>query len=343
MGLLAGGILTEAINWHWIFFINVPIAIVTAVLRRTPDGVATRASASAAATDVPGAVLITSSLMLGVYTIVKPAAEQGWTDSQTLLLSAVSLGAARGLHLARGHREEPADPARASSGRATSPARTSSRRSASPGCSRCSSWARSTWSGSSATTRSRSASRSCPRRSRWASCPRATPSGLVTRFGARRTLIPGLVLIMGSLALFTRAPVDGSWVEHVLPVMLLLGFGAGMAFPALMNLAMSDVEQSEAGLASGLVNTTAQVGAALGLAVLATLSASHSDDLIADGEATAQALTSGYHLAFWVGAALVLAAIVAALTVLKPDAAGGQEHAGELEASATEVEYSEAA
>ncbi len=130
---------------------------------------------------------------------------------------------------------------------------------------------------------------------------------LVTRFGARHTLVPGLFLIMCSLALFTRAPVGGSWVEHVLPVMLLLGFGAGMAFPALMNLAMSDVEQSEAGLASGLVNTTAQVGAALGLAVLATLSSEHSDSLIADGEPTQQALTSGYHFAFWIGAALVLA------------------------------------
>ncbi len=142
---------------------------------------------------------------------------------------------------------------------------------------------------------------------------------LVTRFGARRTLIPGLVLILGALALFTRAPVDGSWVEHVLPVMLLLGFGAGMAFPALMSLAMSGVERDQAGLASGLVNTTAQVGAALGLAVLATVSASHSDGKIADGVASAQALTDGYHLSFWIGAALVLAAIVAAITVLTPD------------------------
>jgi len=77
---------------------------------------------------------------------------------------------------------------------------------------------------------------------------------LVMRFGARHTLIPGLVLILGALALFTRAPVDGSWVEHILPVMLLLGFGAGMAFPALMSLAMSDVDRSEAGLASRLVH-----------------------------------------------------------------------------------------
>ena len=162
---------------------------------------------------------------------------------------------------------------------------------------------------------------------------------LVTRFGARRTLIPGLVLIMCALALFTRAPVGGSWVEHVLPVMLLLGFGAGTAFPALMSLAMSGVERHEAGLASGLVNTTAQVGASLGLAVLATVAASRSDDLIAGGEATAQALTSGYHLAFWIGAALVGGAIIAALTILTPDERADDE----VELPAAEPAYSEAA
>ena len=96
---------------------------------------------------------------------------------------------------------------------------------------------------------------------------------LIMRFGARRTLLPGLVLIVVGLALFTRAPVDGSYVQHVLPVMILLGLGIGVCFPALMTLAMSGATQEDAGLASGLVNTTAQVGGALGLAVLATLSA----------------------------------------------------------------------
>ena len=105
---------------------------------------------------------------------------------------------------------------------------------------------------------------------------------LITRFGARTTLLPGLVLTAASLALFTRAPVDGSYTEHVLPVMILLGLGAGLAFPALMTLAMSGATPDDAGLASGLVNTSAQVGGALGLAVLATLSGSRSESL-ADG------------------------------------------------------------
>jgi MFS family permease len=144
---------------------------------------------------------------------------------------------------------------------------------------------------------------------------------LIMRFGPRTTLIPGLVLILAGLALFTRAPVGGSYVEHVLPVMVLLGTGAGVSFPALMTLAMSGATREDAGLASGLVNTTAQVGAALGLAVLATLSASRSRTLAGDGHSAAAALTGGYHFAFWIAAALVLATIVVATTVLRPDTA----------------------
>jgi fucose permease len=167
---------------------------------------------------------------------------------------------------------------------------------------------------------------------------------LIMRFGAKTTLIPGLTLIMAGLLLFTQAPVDGDYVTDVLPVMVLLGLGAGLSFPALMTLAMSGATQSDAGLASGLVNTTLQVGGAVGLAVLATLSATRSDNLIADGESTASALTSGYHLAFLIGAFLVLAALVVAFTVLQPEEQAAQELAEESEAGpAAEPVYSEAA
>jgi MFS family permease len=132
-------------------------------------------------------------------------------------------------------------------------------------------------------------------------------------------LVPGLALILLGLILFTRAPVHGGYVEHVLPVMVLIGTGAGVCFPSLMTLAMAGATPEDAGLASGLVNTTAQVGGAIGLAVLATLSSTRSDHLIAAGHPRAEALTSGYHLAFWVGAALVGAAIAVALTVLRPE------------------------
>jgi MFS family permease len=142
---------------------------------------------------------------------------------------------------------------------------------------------------------------------------------LVMRFGARKLVLAGLALFMAGLALFTRAPIDGEYALDILPVMVLLGIGAGLCFPALMTLAMSGATPSDAGLASGLINTTAQVGGALGLAVLATLSASRSGALIGAGEPTAAALTSGYHLAFGIGAGLVLVAIAVAMTVLEPE------------------------
>jgi sugar phosphate permease len=137
------------------------------------------------------------------------------------------------------------------------------------------------------------------------------------RFGARATLLPGLFLIVAGLALFARAPVDGSYVVDVLPVMLLLGVGAGLSFPSLMTLAMSGATQSDSGLASGLVNTSLQVGGALGLAVLATLSSTRTENLLADGEGRASALTGGYHLAFIIAASLVAVAVVVATTVLQ--------------------------
>ncbi len=150
---------------------------------------------------------------------------------------------------------------------------------------------------------------------------------LIMRFGARRTLIPGLVAIAAGLALFTRAPVHGSYARDVLPTMILLGAGIGSAFPALMKLAMSGATPSDAGLASGLVNTTVQVGGALGLAVVATLAATRTNQLLASGHSTAAALTGGYQLAFEVGAGLIVAALAVALTVLAPERQLSGEHA----------------
>jgi MFS family permease len=166
------------------------------------------------------------------------------------------------------------------------------------------------------------------------------------RFGARTTLLPGMVLIVIGLVLFSLAPVDGSYVLNILPVMIVLGFGVGAGFPALMSLAMSGATHEDAGLASGLVNTTAQVGGALGLAVLATVSATHSDNLIGGGEARASALTSGYHLAFLIGAALVGVAIAVAALVLEPEKqaeAGAAQEPHAERRPCDEPAYSEAA
>ena len=164
---------------------------------------------------------------------------------------------------------------------------------------------------------------------------------LIMRFGARTTLIPGLILIGLGLALFARVPVDGEYVRDILPAGVLLGAGVGTAFPTLMTLAMSGATQSDAGLASGLVNTTAQVGAAIGLAVLATLSETRTENLLAEGEDRLAALTGGYHVGFIVGAALVGIAIVVAVTVLR-EARPAMHPAAEAEPDETEFAKAEA-
>jgi MFS family permease len=135
---------------------------------------------------------------------------------------------------------------------------------------------------------------------------------LMMRFGPRTTLIPGLVLIAAGLGLYARVPVHGHYLTDVLPAGLLMGTGVGVSMAALMTLAMSGVEPHQAGLASGLVNTTAQVGGALGLAVLATLSTTRTGSALASGASPHAALTAGYHLGFVVGALLVVAAIAIA-------------------------------
>jgi MFS family permease len=140
------------------------------------------------------------------------------------------------------------------------------------------------------------------------------------RFGERAVLIPGLALIVAGLAWLTRVPVDAGYVVDLMPSMVLLGVGAGLSFPALSTLAMSGATAHDAGLASGLLNTTVQVGGAFGLAVLATLSSEETAGRLADGESPASALTAGYTLAFTVAAVLLVVAIaVAAVVLQKPE------------------------
>jgi EmrB/QacA subfamily drug resistance transporter len=332
IGLLAGGVLTEAINWHWIFFINIPIGIGTALaankLVARDQGLGFDKG-----TDIPGAVLITSSLMLGVYTIVGPAAEDGWGNSTTLLLGAIS-AALLALFIVRQTRAaNPLMPLRMFRSRNVSGANVVQALTIAGmfGMFFLGSLYMQQVLGYDALEIG------------LAFLPTTLAMGimsirfsdrLINRFGPKNVLIPGLTLIGLGLALFTNTPVDGEYVQNVLPPMLLLGIGAGSSFTALMTLAMSGSTQEDAGLASGLVNTTAQVGAALGLAVLATLSATRTENLIADGSGEAEALVGGYHLAFWIGAALVAIAIaVAAIVIEAPEAVPGHDEVPEGEGS----------
>jgi MFS family permease len=154
---------------------------------------------------------------------------------------------------------------------------------------------------------------------------------LVMRFGIKPPLATGLGLAaLGSL-LFARAPVDGNFVMDVLPPMILLGIGAGMAFNPVLLAAMSDVEPTEAGLASGFVNTSFMMGGALGLAVLASAAAARTDTLLASGESQAAALTGGYHVAFLIGAVFALAAAAIGGLFLRHGAYAGAHEGPEPE------------
>jgi EmrB/QacA subfamily drug resistance transporter len=315
IGLLVGGAITQAVNWHWIFFVNIPIGIVTAavatrVLKRQP-GIGFENGA-----DVPGAVLITSSLMLGVYTIVKPAADYGWGSGRTLGLAAGSVALLVAFIVREARAANPLIPLGIFRSRNVSGANAVQALAVAGmfGMFFLGALYLQRILGYDAL---QTGLAFLPATLVMAWMSLGYSQKLIMRFGARSTLIPGLALIAASLALFAQAPVDGDYIVNVLPVMVLLGAGAGVSFPALMTLAMSGATPSDAGLASGLVNTTVQVGGALGLAVLATLSATRSQDLVASGDSQAAALTGGYHLAFLIGAALVVAAIGVATVVLQ--------------------------
>jgi MFS family permease len=151
---------------------------------------------------------------------------------------------------------------------------------------------------------------------------------LVMRFGLRIPLAAGLGLAALGLVLFARAPVDGNFVVDVLPAMILLGIGAGTAFNPVLLAAMSDVPPEEAGLASGVVNTSFMMGGALGLAVLASLAARRTDTLLASGESQIDALAGGYHIAFLLGAICAAAAATIGGLLLRRGAyADAHEHA----------------
>jgi EmrB/QacA subfamily drug resistance transporter len=317
IGLLAGGVLTQSINWHWIFFVNIPIGVATAGLAlRLLDR--DRGIGFGRGADVLGALLSTAALMLLVYTIVKPAAEDGWGSGRTLGLGAAALGLLVAFLVREATARNPLVPLRIFRSRNVAGANAIQALVVAGMFGMF-------FLGALYLQQVRGYD---PLEIGLAFLPTTLVMGtlslryserLITRFGARPTLVPGLALVMAGLVLFTRAPVDGDYTTHVLPVMLMIGAGVALAFPALMTLAMSGATPSDAGLASGLVNTTVQVGGALGLAVLATFAATRTGSLHAAGESTAAALNGGYHLAYLIGAGLVLVAIAVAVVVLEPE------------------------
>ena len=329
IGLLLGGVLTESINWHWIFFVNVPVGIATAVLavRLLKHD---RGSGFGEGADALGAFLITAALMLLVFTIVDPAAKEGWGSGRTLAFLAGSIALLIAFVVRESTARNPLIPLRVFRRRNTSGANAIQLITVPAMFGMF-------FLGALYMERVLAYS---PLEIGLAFLPATLSMGLlslryterlVTRFGARSVMIVGIALTAAGLLLFTQAPTDATYLTQIFPVMMLLGVGAGTSFPALVTLAMADATPQDAGLVSGLVNTTAQVGGALGLAVLATAAASRTESLTDAGRATAEALNGGYHLAYLIGAALLGAALLVAVFVLRPSEPLAQhpEHAAD--------------
>jgi EmrB/QacA subfamily drug resistance transporter len=315
IGVLLGGILTDLLSWHWIFLVNFPIGVLVVLLalRLLPGE---RGPATSTRLDIAGAVTVTAALMLAVYAIVN-GNQAGWTSAQTLGL----LGAAAallGLFLVIESRvPAPLVPLRLFKHRNISVSNTVGVL-----------WAAAmfAWFFLSALYLQFVLGYS-PLKVGLAFLPANVIMGvfsiglsakLVMRFGLRKPLAVGLSFAAVGMLLFVRAPVDGSFLVDVLPSMILLGIGAGMAFNPVLLAAMGDVEQSEAGLASGLVNTSFMMGGALGLAVLASIAASRTHALRVAGHGELSALTGGYHLAFVFGALFAALAALLGGLLLRP-------------------------
>jgi MFS family permease len=309
------------LTWHWIFLVNLPIGVLVYVLslRLLPDVAGSRAGKI----DVAGAVTVTAALMIAVYAIVK-GNEVGWLTVRTLGLLGIA-AALLGLFVYReAHVESPLMPLRIFKSRNVSTANVVGI----------------LWSASMfawfflAALYLQLVLGYSPLEVGLAFLPANIIMGafsiglsakLVMRFGVKPPLAIGLLLASAGLLLFARVPVDGSFVVDVLPPMILAGIGAGMAFNPLLFAAMSDVEQSESGLASGVVNTAFMMGGALGLAVLASIAASRTDSLVAGGASELEALVGGYHVAFLVGALFAAAAAVTGAVFFRVARHGAEE------------------
>ncbi|HUY78348.1 MAG TPA: MFS transporter [Ktedonobacterales bacterium] len=315
LGLLAGGLITQAISWHWIFFVNLPIGVVTALfavrLLDSDAGIGLREGA-----DALGAFLVTAALMLGVYTIVESGA-YGLGSLRTLGFGAVAVGLLVAFIVRQALVRNPILPLRLFRSRTVS------------GANLVQAMMVAAFFGFFflGSLDLEQVLRYGPLAIGLAFLPVTVGMGalsldlssrLIMRFGVRTVLLVGLALLTVGLALLAWGPMYSDYVRNLVLPMTLLGVGSGLAFPSLTILAMSDATPSDSGLTSGLLNTTTQVGAALGLAILSMLSTTRTIQLTAAGQSAIAALSGGYHFTWTISAGLVFAALVLATILLKP-------------------------
>ena len=325
IGVLLGGVLTSAFSWHWIFLVNLPIGALVygfCMILISPSAPAERTGRL----DIAGAVTVTTSLMLAVYAIVN-GNQVGWLSGQSVGLigaAAVLLGL---FLLIESRVRAPLMPLRLFRSRSISTANIIAVL-----------WAAAVfaWFFLCALYLQRVLGYDAiwvslaflPANILSAVMSLGFSAKLVMRFGIRIPLTLGLLLPAMGLALFALAPVNGSFVWNVMPGMILVGLGAGVAFNPLLLAAMKDVTPSESGLASGVVNTAFMMGGALGLAILASAAAARTGSLIAQGADQVAALNGGFHVAFGVGA--LSAVIAAVLGVTLPETKEARAPAAQL-------------
>src|SRR6202521_3052165 len=312
VGLIAGGLITEAVSWHWIFFVNLPLGVGTGVvayrLLESDRGIGIGA-------DVAGAVMVTSALMLGVYTIVQTS-DYGLGSFRTLGLGAVSLAMLAAFVVRQARARDPILPLRVFRSRTVAGTNLVQALMSVPFISFF-------FLGSLYLERVLNYG---PMAIGLAFLPVAIVMGLfsvrfsaplISRFGAGAMLATGQVLAAVALVMVAVGPTHASYAVHFLAPMVLFGLGGGLSFPSLTMLAMSGVAPSDAGLASGLLNTTGQVGGAFGLAVMATVAGGRAVQMVHGGAGLADALAGGYHLAWLAGAGIVLVTLGLATWLLR--------------------------
>jgi EmrB/QacA subfamily drug resistance transporter len=315
IGVLAGGILTGLLSWHWIFLVNIPIgvAVLLASLRVLP---ASPARARHSRLDVAGAVLVTTAVLLAVYAITG-ASQAGWASARTggtLAAAAVLLAAFAAVE---SRASAPLVPLRLLRQRNLTVAAVTGML-----------WSAAMFACFFLTTLYlqlvlgyrplQTGLAFLPMNLVMGGLSAGAAARLVARFGIKPPLVAGLLLAATGLALLGQAPVGGHFLPDVLPGGVLLGIGAGTALPPLLLAATGDVPPSESGLASGVANTSFMLGGAFGLSVLAGIATTRTSNLIAAGHSHLAALTGGYHAAFLAGAACAALAALLAARWLRP-------------------------
>jgi EmrB/QacA subfamily drug resistance transporter len=317
IGLLVGGILTQAVNWHWIFVINVPIGIATLVLGsfliKENEGLGARQGL-----DIKGSLLMTSSLIIGIYAIVT-ASTYGWLSTHTLGFAAGSVVLMTGFFYLESHIAKPILPMRILKLRSLTAS------SIVRGLSFSAMYAV-FFFGALYLERVmgydplRTGIAFLPLTLAMAIMSLGVTSRLLARFGPMKLLIPGMTAVIVGLLILSRADSHAVYAASILPAFLLLGIGMSVSAVPLLTIAMADVPRNDAGVASGVVNVSMWLASSTGLAVLGTLAASRTTSLLKSGSSTVNALVAGYHETFFIGAILAALALLVTVVVLRASA-----------------------